>query len=141
MLQVVCECGRIAEVRRRKNGQKLRYKVCANCGTSLGGIESAKLLEMHEKESIGEYGALPGQQKMELEQLQQKQAGGDWVPDSETMPEIIENSGDQIPKQEPEPKPKKTGIFKVLGWGLLAIGLGGLGVSVSKHIKTSGGAA
>lgn len=121
MKQVVCECGRIAEVRRRSNGQKLRYKVC-KCGTSLGGVESALLLEKTEKDDIGNYGEffekasddVPGQTPEKTGSSEPVISETEWVPDSETMP-------DDTPEKLPE---KKGGlsVMEMAGYGLLLVG-------------------
>lgn len=84
MWQVICECGRIAEVRRRSNGKKLRYKVC-RCGTALGGVESALKLEREERENIGVYGEFVAQEKAPPSATVESKS--EWVPDQECLPD------------------------------------------------------
>lgn len=112
MKQVICECGRIAEVKRRKNGKHLRYKVC-KCGTALGGIESAAKLEREECDDIGVYG----------EFYEKTEAGAppatEWVPDETCMPESME-----VEQEKPEviASPSAGGGAKIFGIGCLVLG-------------------
>lgn len=115
MKQVICECGRIAEVRRRSNGKKLRYKHC-KCGTALGGTESALNLEREEKDDIGEFGAFF--EKAEsvgpvVVPVGDADKQTDWVPDLETMPEEMA----EVKAEEKKP----NGILKAVGFGLVVV--------------------
>lgn len=112
MKQVICECGRIAEVRRRSNGKRLRYKVC-KCGTSLGGIESAAKLEREERDDIGVYGEF--YEKTEAAAPPAKE----WVPDETCLPEALEVEQE---KSEVIASPSVGTGAKVFGIGCLVLG-------------------
>lgn len=142
MKQIVCECGRVAEVRRRSNGQKLRYKYCAACGTSLGGIESAKILERQERDDIGVFGEFYDKSKNTSGGAEKAPAAvsSDWVPDAETMPEILENSeiGDSKNLENSEmEKPVNFGKMAVIG--VSVVGLAFLGFGVRENWKNISG--
>lgn len=130
MKQVVCECGRIAEVRRRSNGQKLRYKHC-KCGTSLGGVESAVLLERKEQDDIGEWGEFHGKAETDeksiseaveaVEEVKSESApaSSEWVPDEEVKP-------DEGVKEKAESGGGMSGVAKAVGVGALVAGILGV---------------
>ena len=53
MLQIICGCGRIAEVRHKKTGRNLAYTHCLECGTDLGSIKKAAVVEAAALDNIG----------------------------------------------------------------------------------------
>lgn len=116
-MQVICECGRIAEVRQRKNGKRLRYKVC-KCGCALGGVESALKLEREERENIGTFGDFAAGDVPVKSVVEPAQT--EWVPDAETMPDA---ENDSAPGSKEE-KPAGNGLFvlKVLGISVALMG-------------------
>jgi len=112
MKQVKCECGRIAEVRRRKNGKKLRYIHCvADCKHSgLGNAAKAAEIKAQESVDIGAKGDFwqdqsepkhlePSKVNLESEPELETPASAvttcstsksDWKPDPEDQPEVLE---------------------------------------------------
>ncbi|WP_018014117.1 hypothetical protein [Teredinibacter turnerae] len=142
MKQVICECGRIAEVRRRSNGKHLRYRVCKKCGPALGGIESARALEDQERDDIGVYGEFPGGDVASLDpgagmdpvagdKVDKEIHGGDWEPDAETMPDY----SDVVPETKHDALPEKPGMLRYVGWVLIAVGVGGLGLGATRVLS------
>ena len=53
MLQVICTCGRIAEVRHRSNGKKLAYSHCLSCGGGVVSTVKAAKIESKAQNDIG----------------------------------------------------------------------------------------
>ena len=90
MLQTICSCGRIAEVRHRKNGKKLAFIHCTN---GCGGIVSAKKaaeIEVSAKTDIGVKGEFfKSDLKNSSENVQSKQ-GTHFKPDENDLPENLE---------------------------------------------------
>lgn len=124
MKQAICSCGRIAEVRHRKNGQKLAYLHCVNCGGPLLSAVKAAELESRASEDIGVKGEFPNGSS----------AGGkgDWKPAPDEMPEKLEPE-DENSKGEGEEKPARAGNgFKVVIGIAVAVFLGGGAYAVSK---------
>jgi len=135
MMQVICECGRIAEVRQRKNGKHLRFTNCTECGTKLGNTKSAAFLEQTEKEDIGTKGEFfkapattesitetpkPNLEisKPDLEPDSKPKAaqlpattGDDWKPAIDELPENLEpvaSSKPNLENSETDSKPDNT---------------------------------
>lgn len=125
MKQVICECGRIAEVRRRKNGKKLRFTNCTECGTNLGNTKSAAILEQTEQDDIGikgEFFKAPDTTGSNLENLDRSPevssptlsesnskpkaaqlpatTEGDWKPAIDELPENLEPATNSKPNLE-----------------------------------------
>jgi len=139
MLQALCNCGRIAEVRRRKTGKKLRFINCTNCGTQLGSTAVAAEIEKNERENIGVKGDFAPTSKPNSEEAIKTtvSSGKDWVPDSENEPEInSEKSETPIKKNsqmETEEKPTTTPfIIKCLAVVFTVAAFGGGAYQLNK---------
>ena len=104
--QCICpHCGRIAEVRRRSNGKRLRFLYCTNRCGGLGSAKDAGELEAIEQDHIGKLGEFPENPdtKPEIQaQTETPPAGNDWKPAAGELPEELE------PEQKPEPAPNKS---------------------------------
>ncbi|GAA6154468.1 hypothetical protein [Pseudoteredinibacter isoporae] len=101
MKQAICDCGRIAEVRRRSNGKHLRYLHCVKCGSNLGSAETAAKIEAIEQDDIGIKGEFPESAKPEIPKNSETElkvesaanpepAPNDWKPEPQDMPEVLE---------------------------------------------------
>ena len=132
MLQHICSCGRIAEVRRRKNGQKLAYSHCVHCKGSNTSIEKSKEILASARENIGTKGDF-FESSTQSETVSQTSTSKEFKPALEDLPEVLEPD---IKKDEKAPKRSKVGtFFKVLLGGLVVGGLGVAGYKVSTNIK------
>ena len=126
MLQIKCSCGRIAEVRHRKNGQKLAFKHCVN---GCGGIVSAKKaaeIEAQAVENIGVKGDFfnaEASKPVESEQSkEQDKEQVDFKPIAEDMPEVLESSTEVENEEIESESPKQGKALKIIG-SISAIGL------------------
>ncbi len=90
MLQIKCSCGRIAEVRHRKNGKKLAFIHCVNkCGGLVGASRAAEI-EAQASENIGVKGEFfKAVSNNTTETVQDKQTS-DFKPDQNDLPENLE---------------------------------------------------
>jgi hypothetical protein len=134
MLQIECSCGRIAEVRHRKNGQKLAYKHCNECGVDLGNKAKAATIEAQASEDIGVKGEFLKQNSSEPIKNEQSKQTGDFKPDAYDLPENLEPN---IKKDENEIEeiPVKTGNgLKILA-GVLGAAIFGGGVYQLSKLK------
>lgn len=132
MLQHICSCGRIAEVRHRSNGKKLAYSHCDNCGTDLGNTKKAATLESSAVENIGVKGEFSN---VTVKTVQSKQAetSADFKPDNEDLPENLESDIKKEVEQTDE-KPVKTAKgLKLLVGVLVAAAFGGGVYQLNKH--------
>lgn len=84
-LQIICNCGRIAEVRRGKTGNKLAYTHCVSCKGSSRTVEGSKIILQNAKENIGKKGDFPAKEKV---------ASGDWKPEQGETPEVLESTAE-----------------------------------------------
>jgi hypothetical protein len=92
--QCTCpECGRIAEVRRRANGQKLRYLYCVNNCWHVKSKERAAILETIERDPFGILGKF-----------------ADSSP--AISPDIEQNTQEIEPQNEPAPEQSEQGQIK-----------------------------
>lgn len=131
MLQAICKCGRIAEVRRQKNGSKLAYTYCKACKTGTRSLANSKLVLAEAKEDIGVFGEFPNSSS----ENGQSEQSTDYVPPSEHLPDNLEND-DEDSESETDDKPSKGG--KILGCalgGILALGLAAFGYHASTSNK------
>lgn len=89
MLQVICDCGRIAEVRHRKNGKRLAYTHCTKCGGSVVNTAKAALIEENAREDIGKKGEFF---KIDTQSVQSSDVviSKNFIPEPENMPGILE---------------------------------------------------
>jgi hypothetical protein len=132
MLQVICDCGRIAEVRHRKNGKKLAYTHCTNCGGSVCNAAKAASIEASARENIGIKGEFF---KISTDNVQASEniVSKDFKPEPEEMPEIVEpdiNKPDEVNPPESEKKPSGglTGLKIVAGLIVTSV----LGITIFK---------
>lgn len=108
MLQIKCSCGRIAEVRHRRNGKKLAYRHCDECGTDLGNKAKAAVIEAQAKEDIGVKGEFFKPVSNNSSKTVQDKQSKDFKPEQNDLPENLES--DIIKNEiENEEIPAKTG--------------------------------
>ncbi len=92
MLQTICSCGRIAEVRHRKNGKKLAFIHCVN---GCGGIVSAKKaaeIEASAKDDIGTKGDFFEKRSENSSENVQSKQGAHFKPEEKDLPENLESN-------------------------------------------------
>lgn len=92
MLQTICSCGRIAEVRHRKNGKKLAFIHCVN---GCGGIVSAKKaadIEASAKDDIGTKGEFFEKRSENTSENVQSKQGAHFKPEEKDLPENLESN-------------------------------------------------
>lgn len=137
MLQTICSCGRIAEVRHRKNGKKLAFIHCIN---GCGGIVSAKKaaeIEVSAKTDIGVKGEFfKSDLKNSSENVQSKQAAH-FKPDENDLPENLESNlkfENEISNDEFDEKPVKTGNGLKFIVGLFGAALIGGGIYAANKV-------
>jgi hypothetical protein len=124
MLQVICSCNRIAEVRHRSNGNKLAYTHCVACG---GGPVSAVLaaeIEKIAKNDIGVKGEFFDKSPVTV-QSKQDETLKDFEPEPENL------GGDTEIKTE-QPPVKSSGVLKIAFGLLFAAVLGGGAYQIGK---------
>lgn len=123
--QIICECGHVAEIRRRANGKKLPFKVCKHCGVQQG----KELLRNMWLEKLGDYGVFGEKPNTQLpksapepEKLipTNKCKSSEWTPPEELKPEVCEPADDPVTPEKTGDglKPKRSN-----GW-LLKVALG-----------------
>ena len=98
MKQAICNCGRIAEVKRRKNGQHLRFLNCTECGTQLASIKMAATIEATEADDIGVKGEF-------FEVAPVPQVVEKAIAQVETVT-AVHPADRREPKPEPKPEPE-----------------------------------
>lgn len=126
--QIVCECGHVAEIRLRRNGQRLPFKACKHCGVQQGKepVRARWLAEM--QPSIGTYGEKAPETSNgaepepvpTLSEVKDK-VKTDWVPPAELAPESAEPK--PAPDQEKPDEDKKSGKGWLVGLGVLGLGV------------------
>jgi len=127
MLQTICSCGRIAEVRHRKNGKKLAFIHCTSgCGGIVSAIRAAEI-EASAKEDIGVKGDIFKTDLKNTSKNVQSKQGSHFKPEAEDLPENLESTSENLEAQIDEP-PVKTGNGLKLFFGLLGAALIGGGV-------------
>ena len=126
--QVICSCGRVAELRTRANGQRLPFLMCKHCGMRQGKAElRAKWLENEDPTcSLGEFGQFPNEssnktsENAEPEQMTtSNEHQTDWKPPVELEPENIEPKQDEEPENPKETSNSSMGLLPKVGLGLL----------------------
>lgn len=126
MLQINCSCGRIAEVRHRKNGKKLAFIHCNNgCGGLVNTARAAEI-EAQAREDIGVKGEFFKPVSNDSSKTVQDKSTGDFKPDDNDLPEYLE-SDIKNTKDENEPIPAKMGNGLKVGIVLLASAIFGGG--------------
>jgi hypothetical protein len=134
MLQIKCSCGRIAEVRHRKNGKKLAYIHCVNKCSGLVGTARAAEIQAEASEDIGVKGeffkSVPNNSS---KNVQDKQSG-DFKPEQNDLPENLE-SDIKIKSEEFEAESPKQGSFLKIILGLFGAAVFGGGVYQLSKLK------
>lgn len=124
MLQVICSCGRIAEVRHRRNGKKLAFIHCNNgCGGLVNAVRAAEI-EAQAKENIGVKGEFPNDTS-ENSVSEQKSVIENFKPDSEDLPENLESDIIKTETENKDKPVKSTGALKLFVGFLFAAAIGG----------------
>jgi len=121
MLQHICSCGRIAEVRRGKTGQKLAYSHCSSCKGSTRTIEGSKVILANARENIGVKGEF-FKDSTNNGQLSQVDTDKSFKPDTEDLPENVEPDIKTKTEENETESPKGGTFLKVLG-GLVVTGI------------------
>ncbi len=129
MLQAICNCGRIAEVRHQKNGSNLAYTYCKVCKTGARSLANSELVKAAAQEDIGEFGEFPNKTTPDAK----SNATGDWVPDSETTPEALEENSENSENETERKTSKGKGFFGFVLGGLAVCGLSVFGYNVVKN--------
>ena len=135
MLQIKCNCGRIAEVRHRKNGKKLAFIHCVNgCGGLVNATRAAEI-EAAAVEDIGVKGEFfdkPAPVPNEASKTAQSSDAGDFKPAPEDLPENLEINSEFENVQSEQIPAKQSNILKI-AVGVLGVAVFGGGVySLSK---------
>ena len=136
MLQTICSCGRIAEVRHRKNGKKLAFIHCVN---GCGGIVSAKKaaeIETSAKDDIGTKGEFFEKRSENSSENVQSKQGAHFKPEEKDLPENLESNlknESENSNEDFNDKPVKTGNGLKILLGLFgAVLIGGGAYAASK---------
>jgi hypothetical protein len=119
MLQIQCSCGRIAEVRHRRNGKKLAYIHCVNKCSGLVGASRAAEIQAQASEDIGVKGEFFKSVSNDSTETVQDKPIGDFKPEQNDLPENLESD---IKNNESvdEPTPEKMGNGLKVGIVLIA---------------------
>jgi hypothetical protein len=127
MKQIICSCGRIAEVRNRKNGQKLAYIHCkGGCG-GIVSIAAAAEIEAQASEDIGVKGEFFKSVSNNSSETVQDKQKSDFKPEPNDLPENLE-SGIKIESEEFDAgSPKQGGFLKVV-FGIFGAAVFGGGI-------------
>lgn len=144
MLQIICNCGRIAEVRHRSNGNKLAYSYCKHCKGGVVSKAAAADIEAKAKEDIGTYGEFFDKKETPLLKAPVKttnQGQYDFVPSPEDKPENlepnsinnIENSGELLNDKSAAKPNKAAKLLKALGCVLVVTLIGGGAYQLNKN--------
>jgi len=134
MLQVKCSCGRIAEVRHRKNGKKLAYRHCNECGTDLGNKAKAAAIEAQAKENIGVKGEFFKPVSNNSSKSAQDKQGKDFKPEQNDLPENLE-SNIKTEIEELEQESPKAGNGLKIAIALLGTAIFGGGIYQLSKLK------
>jgi hypothetical protein len=126
MLQIKCSCGRIAEVRHRRNGKKLAYRHCDECGTDLGNKAKAAVIEAQAKEDIGVKGEFFKSVSNNSSKTVQDKQSKDFKPEQNDLPENLESDiiKNEIENEEIQVKTGNGLKFVVGFFGAALIGGG-----------------
>ena len=134
MLQIKCNCGRIAEVRHRKNGKKLAYVHCKNgCGGIVSTVAAAEI-EAQASEDIGVKGEFFKSTLNDASKNKQSKKSGDFKPEQNDLPENLE-SGIKIESEEFEAESPKQGGFLKIALGVFGAALFSGGVYQLSKLK------
>ena len=120
MKQIICNCGRIAEVRHRSNGKKLAYSHCTNCGGSPVSAVKAAAIEAQAQEDIGIKGEFANSAPQDTDS-----AKGDFKPMAEDMPEVLEPEADILETDNDDKPRRRSNGFKWFVGITLALVCGG----------------
>jgi hypothetical protein len=127
MLQIKCSCGRIAEVRHRRNGKKLAYIHCVNKCSGLVGAARAAEIQAQASEDIGVKGEFFKSVSNNSSETVQDKQKSDFKPEPNDLPENLE-SGIKIESEEFEAgSPKQGGFLKVV-FGIFGAAVFGGGI-------------
>jgi hypothetical protein len=127
MLQIKCSCGRIAEVRHRRNGKKLAYIHCVNKCSGLVGASRAAEIQAQASEDIGVKGEFFKSVSNNSSETVQDKQKSDFKPEPNDLPENLE-SGIKIESEEFEAgSPKQGGFLKVV-FGIFGAAVFGGGI-------------
>jgi len=132
--QLICECGRVAELRRRKNGRKLPFKVCKQCGQQQGREELREKWLAAEKPdgSLGVYGELAVSNETVTTVVSSQPDTSIQHQDEFQVPDELKPENCE-PKITEEAQPAKK-TSKNYGWIVkAAIGLAGLGLAFAGY--------
>lgn len=134
MLQIKCSCGRIAEVRHRKNGKKLAFIHCNNgCGGLVNTVRAAEI-EAQASEDIGVKGEFFKPVSSDSSKTVQDKQESDFKPDQNDLPENLE-SGIKIESDDFEQEsPKQSNGLKIIA-ALLGTALFGGGIYQLSKLK------
>lgn len=131
MLQIICSCNRIAEVKHRKNGKKLAYTHCSSCGGGVVSTVKAAEIESQAKYDIGVKGAFlnPASKDVLPKQVGEPK---DFKPEAQLSPEFLEpDIKNEVPEND-SPPVNSSGLLKVVFGFLFAAVIGGGVYQVSK---------
>ena len=127
--QCICpHCGRIAEVRRRSNGQNLRYLYCKNKCGGLTSAAGASQLEKIEVDHLGEIGEFPNEAKPEAQTHSETNTENlesnskttqHWQPEPEETPEALESEQTEVPKETQQTVQPKDETNELSGTGVV----------------------
>lgn len=127
MLQIKCSCGRIAEVRHRRNGKKLAYIHCVNKCSGLVGASRAAEIEAQASEDIGVKGEFFKSVSNDSSKTVQDKQSSDFKPDQNDLPENLESDTETNNDDFEAESPKQgNGLKIVLGFLGAAIFGGGI---------------
>jgi len=142
MGQILCTCGRVAELRRRKNGKKLPYIHCKHCGLQQGRDElrAEWLANEDASNSLGVLGEFPQNStstsnktsiNAESEQVAtSSKHQKEWTPPDELAPENKQVELTSKPDDTSDTSKSKASLITKLVFGFL--GLAALGFGASK---------
>jgi hypothetical protein len=137
MLQIVCSCGRIAEVRHKSTGKKLAYTHCVECGTDLGSTKKAAVVEANAKTDIGVKGDFFERDSKIINETSVSSSiekSKNFKPEIEDLPEVLECETETNNEQNTD-KPSSNGNGLGIVAGLLVMGaLAFAGFKVSTNL-------
>lgn len=144
--QLICSCGRVAELRTRNNGRRLPFFMCKACGMQQGKAElRAEWLSQEDSScSLGEYGKFP-------QTPNETSTGGDlevvgisnqdgqlWVPPSDLDPKVIEAEAVRESENTGESSNQDIGLLPKVGFAILSafvLGLGIKKINLARQVK------
>jgi len=132
--QIICECGHVAEIRRRANGKKLPFKACKHCGVQQGK-EALRERWLAGMGQFGTYGEKPDSTP-ENSNSTNKTGNSDWTPPEELKPEVCEPEENEATPSKSRESSKSDSNY---GWGLKAglvlatIGLAVFGLKIKQN--------